>query len=159
MTLTKYQSDVAQVLGIGFLGSAVIQTLLVLGLPNLMIYAGAAVISSLLFFYVMGLILIIKLVQSKHKSDEQYLDRKKGQKLWTEPIQKYLLISMSISFLTALVVKILQNLSYNIIELSEKEILGNIVVVMISVGLFSLIQYALLYRKRSWGNREKWGTV
>ena len=159
MTLTKYQSDVAQVLGIGFLGSAVIQTLLVLWLPNLLVYAGAAVIVSLVFFYVVGLILIIELVQSKYKSDEQYLDRKKGRKLWTEPIQKYLLVSMSISFLTALVVKILQNISYDIIELSENEILGNIVVVMTSVGLFSLIQYALLYRKRNWGNHKKWGTV
>ena len=159
MTLTRYQSDVVQVLGIGFLGSAIIQTLLVLWLPNLIIHAGAAVIASLSFFYSVGLILIIELAWSKYKSDEQSLNKKKGRKLWTEPIQKYLLISMSISFLTALVGKILQNLSYSIIELLEKEILGNIVVVMTSVGLFSLIQYALLYRKRNWGNREKCGTV
>ena len=159
MTLTKYQSDLAQVLGIGFLGSAVIQTFLVLGLPNLMIYNGIAVIVSLSFFYSVSLILIIELVRSKFKLDEQYIDRKKVQKLWTEPIQKYLLVSMCMSFLTALVVKILQDLSYYIMELTEKEILGNIVVVMTSVGLFSLIQYALLYRKRNWGNHKKWGTV
>jgi len=141
--------------GLGFLGSAVIQTLLVLWLPSLMTYIGTTIIVMLAICYLTGLILLLKHRQLKHEYENiNSQQNKSNSPPWSDPKQKYLLTAVLIFIFASFLLVVIQNLYINEPEQSENESFEYLKSTIVGTMIALVVLYLVLHRKNNWGNKR-----